>query len=140
MNPLTQLLRRRQTFFVLALAILHTGCGSIQPGNDPVVVNAERTTQLAVDVFDTFLQWEYANRQALSATPEVRQSADFIRAKGQDWLVTARSMTQAYKRNRTPENKGNLETAMAVLRSAIGEARHYLTAGVVSQDPPSIER
>jgi hypothetical protein len=125
---------------MVPLSLLLVGCGSIQPGNDPVVVNAERTTQLAVDVFDTFLQWEYSNRQALSATPEVRQSADFIRAKGQDWLVTARSMTQAYKQNRTPENKANLETAMAVLRSAIGEARHYLTVGVVSQDPPSIER
>lgn len=128
------------TAAMVPLSLMLVGCGSIQPGHDPVVVNAERTTQLAVDVFDTFLQWEYANREALSATPEVRQSADFIRARGQDWLVTARSMTQAYKRNRTPENKANLDTAMAVLRAGITQARHYLEVGVVSDNPPSIER
>ena len=125
---------------LVPLSLVLVGCSAIQPGNDPVVVNAERTTQLAVDVFDTFLKWEYDNRQALSVTPEVRKTADFIRGKGQDWLVTARSMTKAYKQNRTPENQANLDTAMAVLRMAVTEARHYLEAGIVSQDPPSTER
>jgi len=41
---------------ILPLSLGLTGCGTIQPGNDQVVVNAERTTQLALDVFDTFLQ------------------------------------------------------------------------------------
>lgn len=111
---------------MLPLSLGLVGCASIQPGNDPVVVNAERTTQLAVDVFDTFLKWEYDNRQALAATPEVRKAADFIRASGQTWLVSARSMTQAYKQHRTPENKANLDTAIATLRAAIAEARNYL--------------
>jgi hypothetical protein len=125
---------------MVPLSLVLVGCSAIQPGNDPVVVNAERTTQLAVDVFDTFLKWEYDNRQALSVTPEIRKSADFIRGKGQDWLTTARSMTKAYKANRTPENKANLDTAMAVLRMAVTEARNYLEVGIVSQDPPSTER
>ncbi|MCL4179167.1 MAG: hypothetical protein KJ072_15675 [Verrucomicrobia bacterium] len=124
---------------IVPLSLVLVGCSAIQPGNDPVVVNAERTTQLAVDVFDTFLKWEYDHRQSLSVTPEIRKAADFIRAKGQDWLTTARSMTKAYKANRTPENKANLDTAMAVLRMAVTEARHYLEIGVVSQDPPSTE-
>ena len=111
---------------MLPLSLALVGCSSIQPGNDPVVVNAERTTQLAVDVFDTFLQWEYDNRQTLSATPEIRKAADFIRTYGQDWLLTARSMTKAYKQNRTPENKANLDTAVSVLRTGIAEAQKYL--------------
>jgi hypothetical protein len=111
---------------MLPLSLALVGCSSIQPGNDPVVVNAERTTQLAVDVFDTFLQWEYDNRQTLSATPEIRKAADFIRSHGPDWLQTARSMTRAYKQNRTPENKVNLETATTVLRTGIAEAQKYL--------------
>jgi hypothetical protein len=123
---------------MLPLSLGLTGCATIQPGNDPVVVNAERTTQLALDVFDTFLRWEYDNRLTLSATPEVRKAADHIRANGQDWLVTARTMTKAYKQNRTAQNKANLETAITVMRVAIDQARHYLEAGLpVSITPGS---
>jgi hypothetical protein len=108
----------------------------VAPGNDPLVVNAERTTQLAVDVFDTFLQWEHTHRDTLAAVPEIRRAADLIRAKGQDWLLTARSMTTAYKANRTPENQANLQTAIAVLRRGITEATQYLEQPL----PPPLPR
>jgi len=120
---------------VIPLSLALVGCSSIQSGNDPLVVNAERTTQLAVDVFDTFLKWEYDNRQTLSVTPEIRKTADFIRTNGQNWLLTARSMTKAYKQSRTPENKANLDTAIATLRTAISEARRYLEANGLTPTP-----
>lgn len=125
-------MKTRQIQFPLlaAVALILCSCSSILPGNDPVVVNAERTTQLAVDVFDTFLKWEYNNRSALAFKPEVKQAADFIRDNGIGWLESARSMTKAYKENRSQENKFNLDTALAILRQAISEARKYLTQGV----------
>lgn len=113
----------------LGVALGVSGCAKILPGNDPALVNAERTTVLAVDVFDTFLKWEYENRQTLSVQPEVKKAADLIRVKGPDWLATARSMTEAYRTGRTPENKANLETAVAILRTGIREAQKYLAAG-----------
>ncbi len=67
---------------------------------------------MAVDVFDTFLKWETTIGNAF-VTPEIRKTADFIRSNGPDWLLTARSMTKAYKQNRTPEKPGNLDTAIA---------------------------
>ena len=38
-------------------------------------------------------------------------------------------MTTAYKANRSPENKANLQTAVAVLRTALEKARLYLERG-----------
>jgi len=111
------------------------GCAKVQPGNDPVLVNAERTTVLAVDVFDTFTLWEFNNRLALAIAPDIRKTADLVRLKAPSWLRTARSMTEAYRTNRTPENKANLETAIELLRTGIREAQRYLAAGVPPQLP-----
>jgi hypothetical protein len=113
----------------LAIALYCSGC--VTPGSDPVVVNAERTTQLALDVFDTFLLWEYTNRETLQVfDPKIKEAADFIGARGQAWLETARAMTKAYKENRSPENRANLNTALAVLRAGMGEAERYFVKGV----------
>jgi hypothetical protein len=120
-----------------AIALLGTGCSSIAPGNDALVVNAERTTTLAVDTFDLFVKWEYDNRVVLSKVPEIRKAADHIRTNGPTWLTTARNLTKAYKSNRTLENKANLETAITVLRTALAEARTYLESGMeMAKAPP----
>jgi hypothetical protein len=112
---------------IAALAVMVlAGCAVIQPGHDPLVVNAERTTQVALDAFDAYLLWEYENRVTLSVVPEIRQSADRIRAGGQQWLQTAREMTKAYKHNRSDDNKLNLQTSIAVLRTAIKEVERYI--------------
>ena len=66
----------------LSLALL-MNCAIIQPGNDKLVVNAERTTKLALESFDTFLKWEFDNREVLSPIPEIRASADRIRSTAQ---------------------------------------------------------
>ena len=107
----------------LLVPVLNTGC--VTPGADPVVVQAERSTELAYDVFDSFLLWEKNNREAMAGTPGVKRTADAIRANGVKWLQSAREMTKAYKANRTPENKANLETALQVLASAVSEAKRY---------------
>lgn len=110
---------------LLALG-LGAGCSAIAPGNDPAVVNAERTTAAALEAFDTFLLWEFQNRDTLAQVPKIRKAADHIRANGQAWLATARTLTKAYKNNRTPENKANLATAVEVLKAATKEAQAYL--------------
>ena len=141
MNTLQPLLNGRNLAALAALPLtillLASGCSSVEPGNDPLVVNAERTTELAVDTFDLFLRWEYDNRATLATVPQIRRSADRIRAEGQSWLTTTRTLTTAYKANRSPENKANLETALTVLRAALAEARTYLENGLdMAKGPP----
>lgn len=101
-------------------------CASILSGNDPVVVNAERTTQLAYDTFDTLFTIERANADLIKANaPEVHAAVDNLRRQAPQWLATARTMTKAYKTNRSAENKANLGTALAVLRAGELEALKY---------------
>ncbi len=113
--------------YTAALCALSMGCAGIQPGNDPVVVNAERTTTVAVTSFDSFLKYERSNDAELrSVNPQIHKFANKIRDNGQHWLQTARSTTQAYKNNRTPENKANLQTAIAVLQEAVNQINQYM--------------
>ena len=41
-------------------------------------------------------------------------------------ISSARTLTRAYKENRTVENKANLDTAIAVLTSATSTANQYI--------------
>lgn len=119
--------RYRQQIALPLLAMFIVSCASIQPGNDPVVVNAERTTQVAMTSFDSFLKYERSNEAALkSMNPGIHQYANTIRDNGQKWLRTARAMTQAYKYNRNAENKANLQTAIAVLQEAVNQINQYM--------------
>lgn len=119
-------MKQIQTLTLIGLACLFVGCAAVQEGHDPVVVHAERTTALALEVFSTFDTWEFENRSVLAATPEIRKAADLIRSNAPNWLRTARAVTEAYKQNRTEEAKLNLDMALAVLRAGIVEAQRYL--------------
>ena len=107
-----------------ALALMLFSGGCVTPGNDPVVVQAERATELSLDVFDSFLRWEYANQETVGC--DVKQAADRIRRDGTRWLESARALTKAYKQNRTPKNKANLDTALWVLQISVEEAISYM--------------
>jgi hypothetical protein len=123
---------------LLIAAILCTGCASILPGNDPVVVNAERVTTVAADTFDTFLKTEYDSRASLKAVSPstyaaVHSYAEFLRApdangvpRAKQYLQSARALTAAYKANRTAENKANLQTILATISAALTETQKYL--------------
>lgn len=111
----------------LPLCFILAGCATILPGNDPVVVNAERTANLASDTFDTFLKIEYDNRAALeTVSPEIHKYAESLRAHAPTWLASLRSLTKAYKFNRTAENKASLQTAVAVVVAAMQESSNYI--------------
>jgi hypothetical protein len=104
-----------------------SGCASILPGHDPVVVNAERTVKISFDTFDTFLKLEYDNREQLKKiSPDILKAADNIRNNAPKWLETANTTIRAYKKHRDLENKFNLNTAMAVLQNALNEAQKYI--------------
>jgi hypothetical protein len=105
---------RARPAYPLALLFVLAACSTLTPGADPVVVNAERTTALAADTFDTFLHVEYNNRAQLAAiSPAIHTYAEVLRRNGQTWLQTARALTKTYEANRTAQNKASLQTAVA---------------------------
>jgi len=112
---------------VLAVLLAPVGCATVDPNADPIVVNAERLTGIALDTFDTFLKIEYENRDRLLAiNKEIHEAAEFFRHNAVEWLSTARALTKAYKSNRSPQNKANLETAVAILQTGVLQAQKYI--------------
>lgn len=118
--------RNRNIAFVLVALYLAVGCASILPGNDPVVVNAERVTAAAADTFDAAFHVEYANHALLKqSSPATVAYVNYVRTNAPTWLTTARALTTAYKQNRSASNKANLETALATLQAAINQLNIY---------------
>ena len=112
----------------VALLALLAGCAGIQPGNDPVVVNAERITASAAETFDGLFRTEAENHAVIKArAPAVAAGVNKLRQVAPEALDAARAVTKAYKNNRSAENKANVGTAIAVLQSLLDQARQYLT-------------
>lgn len=112
---------------MLALMLFGEGCKSIRPGHDPVVVNAERSVAIALDTFDLFLKLEFDNRERLKQiSPDIFTVAEKFRREAPQWIASANNTIRAYKKNRTPEGKVSLMTAVAVLESALRESQNYI--------------
>lgn len=120
--------------FLLCLpALLLFGCRGLMPGSDPIVVNAERTTEIARATFDFFLRFEYENKELLfSVDPYIHKFAEQVRVSAPKWLESARTMTKAYKKNRSEENKFTLMTAVAVLQAGVAESQKYIKIGATT--------
>jgi hypothetical protein len=121
----------------IPLLFLLVACGSmsVAPGNDPVVVDAEKTTSVAVESLNTFFKLEASNHALVKQKlPKVADWTNYARANAPKWIATARDTTKAYKANRTSANKASLQTAVAVLAEAINQVHTY-TAQIGSLTP-----
>lgn len=124
-------MKTQRTIAPIVALLLMAGCAGILPGNDPVVVNAERSTQLAVDTFNLIEKLEFDAYPALkladaASAAKIRTFVNGLRAHQAEWLASARTLTKAYKENRTTENAANLDTAIAVLTAATSTANQYI--------------
>jgi hypothetical protein len=119
-----------KTLPLLALLVLLAGCAKLDPSGpyhgDRVLYNADNAIVTANAVFVSFMKWEYDNRETLAKWPEIRKTADRVRANNRDWLETAIKARNNYKviRNTTTENA--LTDAVKVLTDTIIDAQKYL--------------
>lgn len=107
-----------------------TGCGTLEPAGvyqgDKVLYSADLTITTSYDLIHTYVSWEKENRAALQTWPQIRQSADVMRAKAPQWFSTAHALRAAYASSPTPENRDALQTALNVLHTALSEATKYM--------------
>lgn len=106
---------------------------------------AEQTTKIATINFRDFVRFERANEaQLMQLNPGIHQLATKLRHKECStcdqndirWLETARNFTETYRLNRTADNKVQLQTAIAVIQTALDEiTQYFLTPGVSALDP-----
>lgn len=110
-------------FAILALSL--SGCSTFT--GDKVVVTSEISERTGNDTLDAFVNLDRANQAWMVANaPTVHAYANVIRRNGVRWLQSARAATRAYKMNRTPEGKVNMDTALAVLNAAISQSTQYI--------------
>lgn len=115
-----------KNLLLIPLLIVLSSCASVKTGNDPVLVRAESVTATAFDTFDSFLKLERNQESYVKANaPQVHQFANSLRRNAADWLKTARITTEAYRTNRTDENRANLNTAIAVVQAALSQVTVY---------------
>lgn len=116
-------------FLLPVLLLVLAACGSLAPNGaykDKVLYDADLTITTAYDVMHTFVKWEFDNRPALKAVPEVTRAADSIRTNARKWLSSAIALRETYAANPNEANRDNLATALGLLRTAMTEATKYL--------------
>lgn len=101
------------------LVVATPGCSttgdsnSVAQSGDPIVVSTETTLKTAFTVIDGFLLWEHQNRPLVGS--DVTKAADAIRGEAPQAFQAANAALLAYKKNRTPDNRAELETWLALL-------------------------
>lgn len=119
-------MNRKTAPLIIVLALFLGACATILPGNDPVLVNAERTTSLAFTTFDAFFALERSQEVYVKdKMPSAHAFANQLRGNAPKYLATARAETEAYRLNRTEENKASLNTAIAILQTALSQVQAY---------------
>lgn len=116
---------QRLAITLLLLPLLLTGCfATLDKNADPVVVNAERTMEVARVTLDAFVRFEFKHRA--KCPQEVQDAAERIRKEAPEWFNRAMRFKLAYKQNRNADNKATLMTAVAILQTAASEAANAL--------------
>lgn len=127
------------TIVVASLAL--EGCGTTE------VAKAQQVTHAAQVDLNDFIQFEKSNRAELfKLNPAIKHTADKLRhclVPGDNcepdaarWVNSAIATVDAYKNNRTPELKANMDTSIAVLQELINQiSGYFLNPQVRSIDP-----
>ncbi len=107
---------------LVTCALLGSGCASVAPGHDPVVVRAEQTRSIAASTFAAFVKLEHYNRPALRAiSSDFARIADQVRSKSDGWIQSLTRVLAGYKASRNPENRASLTAALSTLDAAMRE-------------------
>lgn len=128
---------RRQVRFlwilpVLIFAGILSGCATILPGHDPLVVRAEQATQLLYVTTDRLLAWEHANR---GQVPHLKPVCDRLRQNVPWVLQRCRDATLSYKKSRNDLSKRTLVLSLASVETSLSEAQ-LAAVGVPSFNAP----
>jgi len=123
-------MRARIAASLAAAAVMLTACGCRTPEPAPGGPYEGRADLYAVDValvgavdvLDTFLQWEYNHRAELADLPEVTAAADRIRRRAPALIADAVRLRDVLERNPTAEAARSAKAATEALRAMAAEA------------------
>lgn len=102
------------------LAGILSGCCTILPGNDPLVVRTEQATRMLYSTADKFLEWEYKNR---AQAPYLKPVADKMRRTVPGVLAVSRDALRAYKASKNASTKADLVAALQPVEQLLQDSR-----------------
>jgi hypothetical protein len=116
----------------LALCNILAFCSTLQPGADPVVVNAEQTLRLYRATAQLVVDTENQSRASLmQVNPQValqiKHGVDVIRAKSDTWTTALVTEIEAYQTNKSAQNMNNLQKAVADISTGLAQAQTILS-------------
>lgn len=127
---------KNRFFLVPLILILMAGCSTVAPGSDPILVNAQRTAQSAHQTFDLLFKVERENEAYVKRyAPSVHDGVNAIRRQAPQAEDNLWEAIEAYRTNRTAENKASLNTYLATLQKLLDEAAQY-TQTIQSKTAP----
>ena len=107
----------------LSFLLLVSGCAGIKPGNDKLVVRAEQTRAAAVETFNSFVVFEYTNREALwKQSKEIKHTADYVRAYGKPAIEELTKSIDTYKILKTSGSSGALNKNVVAVTEILNRA------------------
>lgn len=113
---------------MVGLLVVGTGCASILPGNDPLVVRAQQTRGVAFATFDAFVTIEHRHRDLLwKADPGFKHTADKIREGAPKWFKSFDAALASYRSTKTQDSRLSLSGSVAFLETSLAEVQGYLT-------------
>lgn len=114
----------------VSLPFVNSGCASrqVQEGHSAFVVEVESDLKAAHHLVNAFLAWEWQNRAVLGS--DVVEAAEVLRLNFGPAYDSATRVLRTYKSSRTPQNKADLNTALAVLNQMLAEATAYMPAQI----------
>ena len=119
-----------KTLLSLSLVMLSVGCANVQPGSDKLVVRAEQTRAAATETFNSFVVFEYTNREALwKSSKEIKHTADYVRAYGKSAIEELTKSIETYKVLKTSNSSGALNNNIIVVTDILTRAVTVYTQG-----------
>lgn len=111
---------------IAVLALFTAGCATVLPGNDPILVNAQRNIVAARSSIYLVFQLERENEAyVMKYAPDVHKGVESLRHRAPDAIKAAWRVTETYRLNGSPNP--NVSTAFAVLNQIATEAKGYLS-------------
>lgn len=99
----------------LTLFVIVSGCATVKPESDKLIVRAEQTRAAAFATFHEFVTFEHTNRDKLwSVSKEFKHTADYVRAYGKGSIQELTWAIDTYKHMRTSENGNTLNSKLAL--------------------------
>ena len=107
---------------LLSFLVLSTGCASVKPGHDSLIVHANQSKRTLVATADSFLKIEKDNRAYFwSVSKSIKATADGVRASVPEITKALDGSVDRYRAYKSHLQRADLELRIGIVTSTIAD-------------------